>query len=124
MDQFLSLCLLMVIFRVFVFAAILIFYVKDTSEYPKNHTVFCYSSDSELDARTAELVNEIATSPARPIVDTLERFLTSLAGKKYQEVDMEDEDDSGDEEYVGMDYDDDYTTMSKVATYSRSRLQR
>ncbi|KAK0467149.1 uncharacterized protein EV420DRAFT_1507476 [Desarmillaria tabescens] len=98
--------------------------VDDTSEYPKNHTVFCYSSDSELDARTTELVNEIATSPARPIVDTLERFLTSLAGKKYQEVDMEDEDDSGDEEYVGMEYDDDYAAMSKVSTYSRSKLQR
>ena len=84
----------------------------DTSEYPGSHSLFCYSPDADISSRLQSVIDGIAEELPRPITETIEEFIASVAraigvstqvestARKHHTTDEEDEAQSGD------DYDD------------------
>ncbi|KAF9481500.1 hypothetical protein BDN70DRAFT_876298 [Pholiota conissans] len=88
--------------------------ISDTSEYPKNHSLFCYSPDGDLSARLQRIVDEIAEEPPRPLGDTIAEIMASVArviGNSAPKVQSANSSDASDEEMSdneGYDAFDDY----------------
>jgi len=51
----------------------------DTSEYPKSHTLFCYSPDGDLSAKLQRIVDEISEEPPKPLGRTVRDLVVSVA---------------------------------------------
>lgn len=100
----------------------------DTSDYPKSHSFFSYSPDSDLPPHVAEAVESLASGSSRTIQQAVEQLLASLGGAQTQitesqEVEMEDE-GSGDD-YDPYDVDDFVAESSaNSVTLDRQRLQK
>ncbi|KAJ3560459.1 hypothetical protein NP233_g10827 [Leucocoprinus birnbaumii] len=90
------------------------FLIPDTTEYPKEHTLFCYASDGDIPPRLQEVIQELATEPSHPVRETLLILLSRLSralGLRPPQITFAD--DSGDEtEEVEDDDDEDYTILS------------
>ncbi|KAF8968508.1 hypothetical protein BDZ97DRAFT_1798782 [Flammula alnicola] len=53
--------------------------ISDTSEYPRSHSLFCYSPDGDLSAKLQRIVDEIAEEPPRPLGETIAELAASVA---------------------------------------------
>lgn len=102
----------------------------DTSDYPKSHSFFSYSPDSDLPPHVADAVESLASGSSRTIQQAVEQLLASMGGSQVetqiiesQEVEMEDE-GSGDD-YDPYDVDDFVAeNAANVVTVDRQRLQK
>lgn len=102
--------------------------ILDTSEYPRSHSLFCYSPDGDLSAKLQRIVDDLAEASPKPLGHTITDVVGSVAralgtaskGKASiaavrPEIDTEVEDDDDDEEedYGFEDYDDIGTAIVK-----------
>ncbi|KAF8797821.1 hypothetical protein BYT27DRAFT_7204023 [Phlegmacium glaucopus] len=84
--------------------------VSDTSEYPGNHSLFCYSADADIPAKIQRIVDEAAEESPRTIGDTIGELMASLsraigsAPIQYQTISDDDDAHSSTADYD--DYDD------------------
>lgn len=102
------------------------FLVSDTSEYPGSHSLFCYSPDADISSRLQRVIDGIAEELPRPITETIEEFISSVAraigvstqveskAPKYDTTDEEDEAQSGDDYDDYDDYDEFDVGSTKV----------
>lgn len=96
--------------------------VSDTSDYPTSHTFFASSDSPSLPSRVSSLIEDIASYGSCTIQDTLERFLSKIAGHRAKsrtlaaqssltsiatQDDLEDDDDEGSEGDMDVYYSDD-----------------
>ncbi|KAG6911970.1 hypothetical protein DXG01_000218 [Tephrocybe rancida] len=78
--------------------------ISEPSDYPKNHTFFCSSSDLNIPSHISDVLDNVASDSPRTIQDTIQKILGSLAkgrnrvnpinGLDSQEVDIDDDDNS------------------------------
>lgn len=54
-------------------------FVADTSEYPKNHSLFCHSVDPDISARLEAVIEGVVDQRARPIKEIIDTFFASVA---------------------------------------------
>lgn len=102
------------------------FLVSDTSEYPGSHSLFCYSPDADISSRLQRVIDGIAEELPRPITETIEEFISSVAraigvstqveskARKHDTTDEEDEAQSGDDYDDYDDYDEFDVGSTKV----------
>ncbi|TFK43105.1 hypothetical protein BDQ12DRAFT_165045 [Crucibulum laeve] len=95
--------------------------ISDTSEYPSSHSCFGYSPDPDISARLQDVVENIASQSSRPLRETLEKLLSSVAKAismskqkaRAHESETEEEEEE-EEDYTYHDFDDFDTTDATV----------
>jgi ubiquitin-conjugating enzyme E2 Q len=106
----------------------------DTSEYPKSHSVFCYSPDGNLSAKLQRIVDEIAEEPPRSLGRTVRELVVSVAQaintkllatgvQKQEETDIEDMDSDEGDDYNAFDEDDDIEIVPPESNSVLKKLQ-
>lgn len=53
--------------------------LSDTSDYPKSHSLFCHSLDTDIPSRLEAIVESVVDQPARPLKGAIDSFLRSVA---------------------------------------------
>ncbi|KAF8641742.1 hypothetical protein AX16_009819 [Volvariella volvacea WC 439] len=108
--------------------------VSDTSDYPKNHSCFCYCSDEGASPKVVEALESISQASPRPIATTVQKLLTILHGAlrkgmagghaQFSQTAESDDDDSEAEDYVMSDDDHFVKPAISMSAIDRSLLQR
>ncbi|KZT05739.1 uncharacterized protein LAESUDRAFT_726677 [Laetiporus sulphureus 93-53] len=89
------------------------FLVSDTSEYPSDHVLFCYSSDEPVPEQFKEAIDEIPRQGALSLRHTLDGLLTTFAKILNREPHSVDEEEDQDEEEDVDGIFEDYDTYSE-----------
>ncbi|KAF9266711.1 hypothetical protein L218DRAFT_895759 [Marasmius fiardii PR-910] len=103
------------------------FLVSDTSDYPKDHSYFAHSLESNPPTNIQDVVENISTFPAQSISETVENMLSNLSkamttGDATMDSESEDDDEEG---YEAYDVDDEFEGAHyAVGTNSRIQLGR
>jgi len=108
----------------------------DTSEYPKSHSLFCYSPDGDLSARLQRIVDEISEEPPKPLGRTVRDLVISIAQVVWTQLskpkpqasgDTTDEDmgasSDGADDYDVFDEDDDIGVAPVEPDSIKAKLQ-
>ncbi|KAE9407147.1 hypothetical protein BT96DRAFT_1014269 [Gymnopus androsaceus JB14] len=101
--------------------------LPETADYPKSHSYFSYSQDSDVPENINAVVQKIPELPTRPIAETMDKVLANLAralstGSADSESDNED-DDEEDDFVVLSDDDDMYASRKLHQGMNMSRIQ-
>lgn len=108
----------------------------DTSEYPKNHTLFGYSPDGDLSSKLQRIVDEISEEPPKPLGRTVRDLVLSVAQvlsaqpskpKPQASGDTTDEDmeanSDGADDYDAFDEEDDIGVAPGESDSIKAKLQ-
>ncbi|KAG7093449.1 hypothetical protein E1B28_007127 [Marasmius oreades] len=101
------------------------FLISDTSDYPKDHSCFAHSMESDPPVNIQSVIENVSTSPARTIAETVESMLSNISkamtyGDAAMETGSEDDDE---EDYEVYDVDDEFEDPAyAVGTTSKFQL--
>jgi ubiquitin-conjugating enzyme E2 Q len=113
---------------IFSSVVILLSHCPDTSEYPKSHSLFCYTPDGDVSARIQKTIEDISDEPAKPLGFTVRNFVQSIAhglSARAFKVKVSPRDEATDEEEAASDGVDDFDAFDfddDIAITSESEL--
>lgn len=105
---------------------------QDTSDYPKNHSLFAFTED-DLPSELQNVVEDIASASSRPLSETIRRLLISVAlarkpsshGRADSPIVVDSGEEDGDEDDDEQNYDyEAYDEYEAVGTSNTSILMK